>query len=122
MIGTAPASDVADVDDAVAAAGRRLPRVGGQDPRERSEALHKLARRIEGDIEHLSAIESENVGKPVSIMEFEMDLTLDNWRFFAAAGRFLEGAPPASTWPATRRCSAGSPSAWSGPSRRGTTR
>ena len=61
-------------------------------PRERSEALHELARRIEGDIEHLSAIESENVGKPVSIMEFEMDLTLDNWRFFAAAGRFLEGA------------------------------
>ena len=39
----------------------------------------------------LTRIESRNVGKPVSIMEFEMDLTLDNWRFFASAGRFLEG-------------------------------
>ena len=91
VIGTAPASDAADVDDAVAAAGRAFPEWAAKTPRERSEALHELARRIEGDIEHLSAIESENVGKPVSIMEFEMDLTLDNWKFFAAAGRFLEG-------------------------------
>ena len=68
-----------------------FPEWAAKTPRERSEALHELARRIEDDIEHLSAIESENVGKPVSIMEFEMDLTLDNWKFFAAAGRFLEG-------------------------------
>ena len=32
----------------------------------------------------LSELEVRNVGKPVSIIEFEMDLTLDNWRFFAA--------------------------------------
>ena len=92
VIGTAPASDAADVDDAVAAAGAGLPGVGGQDPagaqRGASTSWPAASRR---DIENLSAIESENVGKPVSIMEFEMDLTLDNWRFFASAGRFLEG-------------------------------
>jgi 1-pyrroline dehydrogenase len=33
----------------------------------------------------------ENCGKPASIIEFEMDLTLDNWRFFAGGARFLEG-------------------------------
>ena len=63
-------------------------------PRPRASAARRSTSwpaAIEGDIEHLSAIESENVGKPVSIMEFEMDLTLDNWKFFAAAGRFLEG-------------------------------
>ncbi|MSO86866.1 MAG: aldehyde dehydrogenase family protein [Acidimicrobiia bacterium] len=91
IIGTAPASDAADVDDAVQAAAAAFPAWAAQTPRQRSEALHELARRIGDDIETLSAIESENVGKPVSIMEFEMDLTLDNWNFFASAGRFLEG-------------------------------
>jgi 1-pyrroline dehydrogenase len=33
----------------------------------------------------------ENCGKPASIIEFEMDLTQDNWRFFAGGARFLEG-------------------------------
>jgi len=91
VIGTAPASDAADVDDAVQAAAGAFPAWAAKTPRERSELLHALADKVGADIENLSAIESENVGKPVSIMEFEMDLTLDNWRFFAAAGRFLEG-------------------------------
>ncbi len=91
IIGTAPASDASDVDEAVQAAAGAFPAWAAQTPRQRSEALHELARRIGDDIETLSAIESENVGKPVSIMEFEMDLTLDNWNFFASAGRFLEG-------------------------------
>jgi 1-pyrroline dehydrogenase len=33
----------------------------------------------------------ENCGKPAGMIEFEMDLTLDNWRFFAGGARFLEG-------------------------------
>ena len=36
-------------------------------------------------------LEIRNVGKPLSIIDFEMDLTVDNWRFFAAGARFLEG-------------------------------
>jgi 1-pyrroline dehydrogenase len=78
-------------DNIVNPATGAFPAWAAQTPRQRSEALHELARRIGDDIETLSAIESENVGKPVSIMEFEMDLTLDNWNFFASAGRFLEG-------------------------------
>jgi 1-pyrroline dehydrogenase len=88
---TAPDSAAADVDDAVQAAAEAFPAWAEKTPRERSEALHELADRIAADIGNISEIESRNVGKPVSIMEFEMDLTLDNWRFFAAAGRFLEG-------------------------------
>src|SRR6476620_3445777 len=91
VMGTAPASEAADVDDAVQAAAAAFPGWAAKTPRERSELLHELARRIADDIDNLSAIESENVGKPVSIMEFEMDLTVDNWNFFASAGRFLEG-------------------------------
>jgi 1-pyrroline dehydrogenase len=39
----------------------------------------------------LRKLEIQNVGKPTSIIEFEMDLTVDNWRFFAGGARLLEG-------------------------------
>jgi 1-pyrroline dehydrogenase len=91
VIGSVPSSDAADVDDAVRAAAAAFPAWAEKTPRERSEALHALANAIEADMPELTRLESRNVGKPVSIMEFEMDLTLDNWRFFASAGRFLEG-------------------------------
>ncbi len=90
-IGEAPVSQAADVDAAVAAAGAAFDSWAAKTPRERSEILHKVADAIEANIDELSRIECENVGKPVGIIEFEMDLTLDNWRFFASAGRFLEG-------------------------------
>ncbi|KAA3635796.1 MAG: gamma-aminobutyraldehyde dehydrogenase [Armatimonadetes bacterium] len=91
VIAAAPASNAADIDAAVAAAKGAFGAWSSLTPRERSEVLHKVADRIEENIEELSRIECENVGKPVSIVEFEMDLTMDNWRFFASAGRFLEG-------------------------------
>lgn len=91
VIGAVPASDAADVDDAVRAAAAAFPAWADKTPRERSEMLHALADAIEKDMPELTRLESLNVGKPVSIMEFEMDLTLDNWRFFASAGRFLDG-------------------------------
>ena len=87
----APASSAADVDAAVAAAKAAYGPWAAMTPRTRSEVLHQVAQRIEDNIDELSRIECENVGKPVSIVEFEMDLTMDNWRFFASAGRFLEG-------------------------------
>jgi len=91
VIGSVPSSARDDVDAAVAAASAAFPGWSGATPRERSEALHALADAIEKDLPELTRLESRNVGKPVSIMEFEMDLTLDNWRFFGSAGRFLEG-------------------------------
>ena len=84
-------ADAADVDDAVAAAAEAFPEWAGLTPRARSEALWAVADAIQADMEHLSALEVADVGKPVSIIEFEMDLLLDNWRFFAAGSRFLEG-------------------------------
>jgi 1-pyrroline dehydrogenase len=91
VMATAPASQAADVDDAVNAAGAAFADWSARTPRQRSEVLHKVADAIEDNMDELRAIECQNVGKPVSIIEFEMDLTLDNWRFFASAGRFLEG-------------------------------
>ena len=91
VLGEVPASDAADVDAAVAAASDAFPAWAALTPRERSETLHRVADVIDENIDELSRIECENVGKPVGIVEFEMDLTKDNWRFFASACRFLEG-------------------------------
>jgi 1-pyrroline dehydrogenase len=91
VIGTVPASAAADVDAAVGAAQSAFPAWAALTPRERSEILHQVADIVDEHIDELSRIECENVGKPVGIVEFEMDLTKDNWRFFASACRFLEG-------------------------------
>jgi 1-pyrroline dehydrogenase len=84
-------SDAADVDGAVAAAAAAFDEWARTTPRARSEVLHKVADAIAADLETIQTLEIDNVGKPESIIEFEMDLTLDNWRFFAAGARFLEG-------------------------------
>ena len=85
------ASDAADVDDAVAAAKAAFPAWSETTPRQRFEMLSKVADAIEADMPKIQELEIRNVGKPRSIIEFEMDLTVDNWRFFAAGARFLEG-------------------------------
>jgi 1-pyrroline dehydrogenase len=84
-------SDAPDVDAAVEAAADAFPAWAARTPRERSEILHRVADAIDADMEQLRELEVANVGKPVGMIEFEMDLTVDNWRFFAAGARFLEG-------------------------------
>jgi 1-pyrroline dehydrogenase len=84
-------SDAADVNAAVAAAKTAFETWSATTPRQRSEALHKIADAIEADLPTIQKLEIDNVGKPESIIEFEMDLTVDNWRFFAGGARFLEG-------------------------------
>jgi 1-pyrroline dehydrogenase len=93
VIGEVASSRAADVDGAVRAAAGAFDEWSSLTPRRRSEILHQVADVVEENLEELSRIESQNVGKPSSMIEFEMDLTKDNWRFFASAGRFLEGKP-----------------------------
>ncbi|MCP4958212.1 MAG: aldehyde dehydrogenase family protein, partial [Actinomycetia bacterium] len=91
VLGQVASSSAADVDAAVQAAADAFPAWSAMTPRGRSEILHRVADVVEENVAELSQLECENVGKPVSIVEFEMDMTCDNWRFFASAGRFLEG-------------------------------
>src|SRR5467141_4563135 len=61
-------------------------------PRERSEALLKLAEVITLHGEELARIESENVGKPLApTISEEIPPIADCFRFFAGAARLLEG-------------------------------
>jgi 1-pyrroline dehydrogenase len=83
-------SGAADVDAAVAAASTAFVEWGATTPRERSEALLAIAAKVEENIDELKALEMHNVGKPMSIIDFEFDLTVDNLRFFAGAARTLQ--------------------------------
>jgi 1-pyrroline dehydrogenase len=91
VITSVTSSDAVDVDAAVAAAKAAFETWSDTTPRERFEQITALADAIEGDLDHLKQLESTNVGKPMSIIDFEFDLTVDNFRFFAAAARFMEG-------------------------------
>jgi 1-pyrroline dehydrogenase len=91
VIATVASSDAADVDDAVAAAAAAYDAWSSTTPRHRSELMHKVAQAVEDDVATLSELEMRNVGKPRSIIEVEMDLSVDNLRFFGSAARFLEG-------------------------------
>ncbi|MEE9297639.1 MAG: gamma-aminobutyraldehyde dehydrogenase [Acidimicrobiia bacterium] len=96
---TVPVSTTADVDAAVKAAGAAFPEWADKTPRERSEALFRVADVIEENLDELRRLEVDNVGKPISIVDFEFDLTVDNWRFFAGAARHIEGKAAAEYWP-----------------------
>ena len=80
----------ADVDRAANAAARAFVGWSETTPRQRFEMVTRLADVVEDHLEELKHLECLNVGKPVSIVDFEFDLTVDNLRFFAAAARFLD--------------------------------
>ncbi len=81
----------ADVDRAVEAAKAALPEWLETTPGERAELLLKLADAIDANTEELAQLESQNVGKPLPASRDEMPVSSDNIRFFAGAGRLLEG-------------------------------
>jgi 1-pyrroline dehydrogenase len=84
-------STAEDAERAVEAAKAALPEWLEATPGERSELLHKLADVIEENADELAALESKNVGKPLSYAKDEMPVAVDNIRFFAGAARIMEG-------------------------------
>jgi betaine-aldehyde dehydrogenase/aminobutyraldehyde dehydrogenase len=91
QIAEVPSGGAADVDLAVAAADRAFQGWSLTTPAERALALLRLAERVEGAQEELAQLESSNVGKPMGLAREEMEMIVDHLRFFAGAGRVLEG-------------------------------
>ncbi len=89
VIAQVPRLEMDDANNAVAAAKAAFPAWSETTPRERAEKLFAFADVLEKNIDELKDIEMRNVGKPVSIIDFEFDLTIDNIRFFAGASRTL---------------------------------
>jgi betaine-aldehyde dehydrogenase len=81
-----------DVDRAVKAAKRAFPGWAAATPGERAAAMIKLADALEEHAEELADLEAADAGKPRgAFLEDEMPFICDNLRFFAGAGRVLEG-------------------------------
>ncbi len=91
VVAEVPRAGLADVDAAVTAARGAFAGWAATTPGGRSAALLALADRIEARAGELGALESLNVGKPVSAVPEELAFAVDNLRFFAGAARLLEG-------------------------------
>src|SRR4029079_17554944 len=96
ILAEVPNATAEDVNRAVEAAKKAFNDVWfDSTPRERMEALLKLADAIDEHAEEIGRIESENVGKVFSLtMSEELPVIADNIRFFAGGARFLEGRAP----------------------------
>jgi len=91
-IAEAPLSSGEDVDRAVAAARRAFDDWATTTPGDRAAMIVKLAEAIEENADELADIESADAGKPrKAFLEDEIPFMCDNLRFFAGAGRNLEG-------------------------------
>jgi 1-pyrroline dehydrogenase len=99
VIARVPLGDAADVDRAVAAAHRAFWPWSETPPGERARALLVLADRLEAVADEVAALESANVGKPLSMAREEVDFAVDNFRFFAGAARVMEGKAAAEYSP-----------------------
>jgi aminobutyraldehyde dehydrogenase len=91
VLAEVPGAGPADVDAAVASARGAFDGWAGLAPAERSAALLAIAQVIEDNADELSALESANVGKPISTLPEEIGFAVDNLRFFAGGARLLEG-------------------------------
>jgi aminomuconate-semialdehyde/2-hydroxymuconate-6-semialdehyde dehydrogenase len=91
-------SDEADVARAVAAAERAFPAWSSAPPQVRSQALRRLARLIERDLEKLARAESIDSGKPLSVARtVDIPRAVQNFDFFAdAATQFASEAHASS--------------------------
>src|SRR3954462_4214082 len=90
-IADVPRGTEADVDRAVAAARAAFEEGSQTTPGERSMMLWRWAQAIEDSAAELSKLESQNVGKPKGVADFDLEFSIDNLRFFAGAARVLEG-------------------------------
>lgn len=84
-----PAGNAQDVDDAVAAAVAAKEAWAATTPKERSDALHRVAAVIEANRALLEALEAANTGKPAAVAKDDISSAIDTFRFTAGAARAL---------------------------------
>ena len=97
---SAPKSNSADIDSAFKAASDAFPGWRDSTPSQRQLALIRIADAIESKQKELIEIESQNTGKPVSLVTSEeIPPMVDQIRFFAGAARNLEGKSAAEYMP-----------------------
>ncbi|AAT89046.1 gamma-aminobutyraldehyde dehydrogenase [Leifsonia xyli subsp. xyli] len=92
VFATAPISTERDVALACRAAAGAFETWGETTPGERQRALLRFADALEARAEELADVEVKDTGKPrAGIVADEVEVMIDQVRFFAAAARNLEG-------------------------------
>ena len=91
VIDTAPRAGAADVDRAVAAAGRAFPEWRRTPGIERAEKLHAAARRIREDKEGLAVLLTREGGKPLPENRDEVEWIAACFDYYAEIGRDAVG-------------------------------
>jgi 1-pyrroline dehydrogenase len=91
VIASVPKSAAEDVDRAVDAAETAFESWKKTTPQDRSLLLLKIADALEAKGDELGRLESRNAGKPVGAAIDEMAVCADLFRFFAGAGRVMDG-------------------------------
>jgi aminobutyraldehyde dehydrogenase len=100
QIASVPAASVAQVQAAVSAAEQAFPGWSRTAPKDRAQALLRIAAEIESDADGYAALESRNTGKPLAAaLTDEMPAIADVFRFFAGACRSPSGLAAAEYLP-----------------------
>ena len=96
VIDAITSASLQDVAEATAGAQQAQGEWATKTPGERSKILLDLACLIEEDAEHLTRLEVGETGKPRAVFQDgELPFAADNLRFFAGAGRSLDGTAAA---------------------------
>ncbi|WCR11347.1 aldehyde dehydrogenase family protein [Paracoccus stylophorae] len=91
-IGEIARSEAEDIEAALDAAHAAKDKWGTASPAERSNALNRIADRIEANLELLAAAETWDNGKPIrETMAADLPLAVDHFRYFAGVLRGQEG-------------------------------
>ena len=87
-----PRSSAADIELALDAAHKAKEAWGKMAVQERSRLLHKVADKLEANLDLLALIETLDNGKPIrETTHADMPLVVDHWRYFASVIRAQEG-------------------------------
>ena len=93
LIAKYPRSSEKDIDNAVAAANAAKDAWGKTSATERAALLVKVAEAIETHLEEFAIVETCDNGKPIrETLNADVPLSIDHWKYFAAAIRTEEGS------------------------------
>jgi succinate-semialdehyde dehydrogenase/glutarate-semialdehyde dehydrogenase len=92
VVGEVPSGDAADVERAVAAAGRAFPEWAATDTEARAAILAKAAALIEERAKELAAVLTSEQGKPIAEARGEVTHLAHGVRYYAEAATKVRGA------------------------------
>jgi betaine-aldehyde dehydrogenase len=85
VLAEVPRASAEEADAAVAAAKAALPAWRAVAPADRERLLHRLANRLEDQLEELAVLEARNAGKPIGDARGEVGMAVDTFRYYAGA-------------------------------------